>query len=135
MKAAAESQDEFQNIDGVGPTIAQSIVEWAGRESTHQLIEKLKHAGINPIQDVRRTPEPVAGSFAGKSFVITGSLSQPREAIAEWIQARGGKVGESVSAKTSYVVVGEAPGASKITKAQKLNVPMIGEEELKNLSD
>jgi DNA ligase (NAD+) len=135
MKAAKESPDEFQNIDGVGPTIAQSIIEWATRESTHELIEKLKHAGVNPTQEVRRSVEPVAGPFAGKTFVITGTLSQPREVIAEWIVAHGGKVSDSVSAKTSYVVVGDAPGASKITKAQKLNVPMIGEEELKKLSD
>jgi DNA ligase (NAD+) len=132
--AVVESPDELQNIEGVGPTIAQSIVEWATRESTHGLIEKLKHAGVNPMQEVRRNVEPVAGPLAGKSFVITGALSQPREAIAEWIQSRGGKVGESVSAKTNYVVVGDAPGASKITKAQKLNVPMIGEEELKGLA-
>jgi DNA ligase (NAD+) len=133
MQAAKETPAELENIDGVGPTIAQSISEWATRESTHALLAKLQHAGINPTQDVRRTVEPPAGPFTGKSFVITGALSQPREAIAEWIQARGGKVTDSVSAKTSYVVVGDAPGASKITKAQKLNVPMIGEEELKRL--
>jgi DNA ligase (NAD+) len=135
MRAAKETPAEFENIDGVGPTIAQSIVEWATRESTHALIAKLHHAGVNPMQEVRRNVEPPAGPFAGKTFVITGTLSQPREAIAEWIEARGGKVGESVSAKTSFVVVGDAPGTSKITKAQKLNVPMIGEEELKRLSD
>ncbi len=133
MLAAKETPAEFENIDGVGPTIAQSIAEWGTRESTQVLIEKLRHAGINPAQEVRRNVEPPAGPLAGRSFVITGTLSQPREAIAEWIQARGGKVSESVSAKTSYVVVGDAPGASKISKAQKLNVPMIGEEELKRL--
>lgn len=133
MLAAKETPAEFENIDGVGPTIAQSIAEWGTRESTQVLIEKLRHAGINPAQEVRRSVEPPAGPLAGRSFVITGTLSQPREAIAEWIQARGGKVSESVSAKTSYVVVGDAPGASKISKAQKLNVPMIGEEELKRL--
>ncbi len=133
MLAARETPAEFENIDGVGPTIAQSIAEWGTRESTQALIEKLKHAGINPVQEVRRSVESPAGPFAGRSFVITGTLSQPREAIAEWIQTRGGKVSESVSAKTSYVVVGDAPGASKISKAQKLNVPMIDEEELKRL--
>lgn len=133
MLAAKETPAEFENIDGVGPTIAQSIAEWGTRESTQVLIEKLRHAGINPAQEVRRNVEPPAGPLAGRSFVITGTLSQPREAIAEWIQARGGKVSESVSAKISYVVVGDAPGASKISKAQKLNVPMIGEEELKRL--
>jgi DNA ligase (NAD+) len=135
MQAAKDTPAELENIDGVGPTIAQSIAEWATRESTQALLAKLQHAGINPTQAVRRNVEPPAGPFVGRSFVITGALSQPREAIAEWIQARGGKVTDSVSAKTSYVVVGDAPGASKITKAQKLNVPMIGEEELKRLEN
>lgn len=134
VKAATESPQELQNIEGVGPTIARSISEWAGRETTHKLIEKLKQAGVNPIQEPHRSPsEPATGPFAGKTFVITGVLSQPREAIAAWIEVRGGKVTENVSKSTSYVVVGDAPGMSKITRAQKLDVPMIGEEELKRL--
>jgi DNA ligase (NAD+) len=76
----------------------------------------------------------VEGSFTGKVFVITGTLSQPREEVAAWIEARGGKVTESVSKKTSYVVVGESPGASKVTKAQALDIPMIGEDELHTLA-
>jgi DNA ligase (NAD+) len=135
IKAAIESPDELQNIEGVGPTIAESVNEWARRESTRELIEKLKHAGVNPTQAVKRDAEPVTGPFAGQTFVITGALSQPREEVAAWIEARGGKVTDSVSKNTTYVVVGDAPGASKITKAQKLNVPMIGEEALRSLAE
>ena len=94
---------------------------------------QLQQAGVNPSQEPRRAVVPVEGPFAGKTFVITGALSQSREEIAAWIEARGGKVSESVSKKTSYVVVGDAPGASKVTKATTLNIPMIGEDELRAL--
>ena len=95
---------------------------------------KLKQAGVNPTQEPRREPVIVAGPFKDKTFVITGALSQAREEVAAWIEARGGKVTESVSKKTSYVVVGDAPGANKVTKATQLNVPMISEDELKSLA-
>jgi len=134
METATQSPETLQNIEGVGPTIAQSVSEWAGRESTRAVIEKLKHYGINPTQEIKRDAAPVAGPFAGQTFVITGTLSQSRDEVAAWITSRGGKVTDSVSKNTSYVVVGDAPGASKITKAQKLDVPMIGEEALQQLA-
>jgi DNA ligase (NAD+) len=131
LVAATTAPAELQNIDGVGPTIAQSVIDWAEREGTRALVEKLKHAGVNPVQQPRRDARPAEGPFAGKTFVITGTLSQSREEMAAWIEARGGKVTDSVSKNTSYLVVGEAPGASKVSKAQRLNVPTIGEEELR----
>lgn len=130
LQAKAE---ELQEIEGVGPIIAQSVAEWIGRDSNRALIAKLQHYGVNPIQEVRRNPAPVVGPFAGKTFVITGTLSQERDAVAAWVTERGGKVTDSVSKKTSYVVVGEAPGASKISKAQQLNIQTLNEEELRNL--
>lgn len=134
IEAATHSPQALQEIEGVGPTIAQSVSEWAGRESTRVLIEKLKRAGVNPTQAPRQVlRQEEAGPFAGRVFVITGTLSQPREVVAAWIESLGGKVTDSVSKNTSYVVVGESPGASKIAKAQKLNVPMISEEELRRL--
>ncbi len=130
LQAKAE---ELQEIEGVGPIIAQSVAEWIGRDSNRALIAKLQHYGVNPIQEVRRNPAPVVGPLAGKTFVITGTLSQERDAVAAWVIERGGKVTDSVSKKTSYVVVGEAPGASKISKAQQLNIQTLNEEELRNL--
>ncbi len=130
----AANLEDVQQIDGVGPTIAESIVAWAGRESTRALVRKLQAAGIDPRQEVvRAAPAAPDGPFAGKVFVITGTLSQSREEIAAWIEARGGKVTDSVSKKTSYVVIGEAPGQSKVTKATQLGIPMIGEDELRAL--
>jgi DNA ligase (NAD+) len=128
----AAQVDELQQIDGVGPTIAESIVEWAGRESAQALVRKLIASGVNPVETVQRAPAaPVKGPFMGKVFVITGTLSEERDAVAAWIEARGGKVTDSVSKKTSYVVIGDSPGQSKVSKANTLGVPMIGEAELR----
>jgi len=126
--------EDLQEIEGVGPIIAQSIRDWAGRESTRKLLAKLKRAGVDPRQEPRRRAAPAAGPFAGQTFVITGTLSQPREDVVAWIESLGGKVTGSVSAKTNYVVIGDAPGANKVSKAQQLNVPMIGEDELRRLA-
>ena len=130
LAATLEALDE---IDGVGPVIAESILQWAQRPSTRELVDKLKAAGVNPTQEPRRAPVVAQGPFNGKVFVITGTLSQPREEIAAWIEQRGGKVTDSVSKKTSYMVVGDAPGTSKVNKAQTLNIPMISEDELHKL--
>ncbi len=129
----AATLEELDEIDGVGPVIAESILQWAQRPSTRELVDKLKAAGVNPTQEQRRAPVVTLGPFNGKVFVITGTLSQPREEIAAWIEQHGGKVTDSVSKKTSYVVVGDAPGANKVNKAQTLNIPMIGEDELHKL--
>jgi DNA ligase (NAD+) len=129
----AATVEELDEIDGVGQVIAESIVQWARRPSTRDLVNKLKAAGVNPMQEPRRVPVETQGPLNGKVFVITGTLSQPREDVAAWIEQRGGKVTESVSKKTSYVVVGDAPGANKVSKAQTLNIPMISEDELHKL--
>ncbi len=134
VQAASESPEALQAIEGVGPVIAESVSEWARRESTRALIAKLKRAGVDPRQSVHGPKTGTGGPLAGCTFVITGTLSQPREAIAAWIEAQGGKVTDSVSKNTTYLVVGDAPGASKINKARQLNVPTIGEEELRRLA-
>jgi DNA ligase (NAD+) len=130
LSAAAEGPQVLQDIEGVGPVIAESICEWANRESTRRLIEKLKRVGVDPRQQPRAE---TSGALTGRIFVITGTLSQPREAIAAWIEAQGGKVTDSVSRQTSYLIVGDAPGASKLTKAQQLGVPIIDEAALRRM--
>ncbi len=133
VEVASASSETLQDIEGVGPVIAESVSQWARRDSTRTLIAKLKRAGVNPTQETRSASARATGALAGRTFVITGTLSQPREAIAAWIESHGGKVTDSVSKQTSYLVVGDAPGASKINKARQLNVPMIGEAELRTL--
>jgi len=91
----------------------------------------LKKAGLTTKAE-RAAPDRSGGALAGKTFVITGTLSQPREEIAESIKSAGGKVTDSVSKKTDYVVVGEAAG-SKLAKAQQLGIAILDEAALNRL--
>ena len=133
LEAARSHPELLQEVEGIGPVIAESLRAWASDPATTALIEKLKRAGVNPTQ-TPRAPEPATGPLSGLEFVITGTLSQPREAVAAWIASLGGKVSESVGKRTSYLIVGESPGASKIAKAKQLNVPALDEAGLRRLS-
>jgi DNA ligase (NAD+) len=126
--------EDLQQIDGIGPIVAESVAEWSAREASRALIAKLRAHGIDPRQEPKpaASAAPPVGPFAGKTFVITGTLSQPREEIAAWIEARGGKVGDSVSKKTSFLVAGESAG-SKLAKAQTLGVAVLNESELRGM--
>jgi DNA ligase (NAD+) len=122
---AAASVDEVAALDGVGNVIAESVVTWFAEPGNQTLIEKLRQAGVNfagpAAPDVPQT-------LAGMSVVVTGTLEGfTREGAEEAILSRGGKSPSSVSKKTTAVVVGEGPGASKFTKAQDLNVPILDE--------
>ena len=125
------SEDELTQIEGIGPTIAASIVDWTRRREHIALVARLKKAGINTIAEKARS-SPAGGRLAGKTFVITGALSKPRDEIAALIKAAGGKVTDNVSQKTDYVVAGEAPG-SKLSKAQQLGVKVLDEAALNRL--
>ncbi|HZY45210.1 MAG TPA: NAD-dependent DNA ligase LigA [Anaerolineae bacterium] len=125
------TEDDLTQIEGIGPTIAASIVEWTQRRTNKNLIARLKKEGINPKID-RATQKPSDGKLSGKTFVITGTLSMPRDEIASMIKFAGGKVIDSVSPKTDYVVVGDSPG-SKYSKAQELGVIILDEAALAKL--
>jgi len=124
----AASVEELQTVEGVGPNIAQSIVDWFQRGENRALIQKLKELGVDPQNERRQTLTANEKlPFAGMTFVLTGTLpNYSRTEMTAFIQARGGKVVGSVSAKTSYVVAGEAPG-SKLQKAQSLQVQVLDE--------
>jgi DNA ligase (NAD+) len=127
---AAASAQELEAIEGIGPHVAQSIAEYFSEPEHHALIAKLKQVGVQTAQEtpVRRSTN---GPLKDKSFVITGTLAtMTREQAAELIQQAGGKVGGSVSKKTSFLVVGADPGGSKYTKAQQLGLPMLDEQAL-----
>jgi len=125
-------EEELTAIEGIGPTIAASIVEWASGSHSHMVIEKLKRAGINPKMKVDTAGRTMVGALGGKTFVITGTLSKPRDEIAAKIKAAGGKVTDSVSKTTDYLVAGESPG-SKLAKAQSLGVTILDEAGLGRL--
>jgi DNA ligase (NAD+) len=128
MQAAA---GDLTQVEGIGPTIAASIVEWTQRKEHIDLAVRLKKAGLTTKAE-RAAVAQSGGQLAGKTFVITGTLSKPRDEIADAIKAAGGKVTDSVSKKTDYVVVGEAAG-SKLTKAQQLGIATLDEAALSRL--
>jgi DNA ligase (NAD+) len=121
---AAASAEELAAAEGVGPTIANSIIEWFGVEWHREVVDKWRAAGVRLAEErVDTGPKPLAGL----TVVITGSLEEySRDGAAEAVTSRGGKVTSSVSKKTSFVVVGESPG-SKYDKAVSLKVPILDE--------
>ena len=128
---AAASADQLQSIDGVGPNIAEAILDWFSRERNRKVLEKLKTAGVWPMGAAVASPS--VGPLSGLTFVVTGTLSGfSRDTVKEFIEGHGGRVTDSVSRNTSYLVSGEAPG-SKLQKAQSLGVKVIGESELRKL--
>jgi DNA ligase (NAD+) len=130
---ASASAEQLQQVEGIGPNIAAAIVDWFGRERNQKVLEKLKKAGVWPIASPSMVRGPSSGALSGLTFVVTGTLPTfSREGVKEFIEQHGGKVTDSVSKKTSYLVAGEAPG-SKLHKAQELGVKVIGEEELRKL--
>ena len=131
---AAAPVEELQAIPGIGPILAQSIFDWFAREPNRQLIGKLKAAGVTTAQAKAEVKaETEALPLAGMTFVITGTLPTfSRDEAKNLIKAHGGKVTDSVSKNTSYLVAGEAAG-SKLDKANQLGVPVIDEAALRQM--
>ncbi len=125
------SVDEMAAVDGVGPVIAASTVSFLSSEKGRALMDKFRHAGLN-LQGPKRSE--LDQVLQGLSIVVTGGLEgYSRDSVGEAIKARGGKNPGSVSKKTTVVVVGSEPGASKVTKAEALGIPMINEEAFNRL--
>jgi DNA ligase (NAD+) len=119
------SADELAAVEGVGPVIAKAVAEWFEDPVHRDVVERLRAAGVNltgpEVVDVPQT-------LTGKTVVVTGTLEgYNREEVEAAIKLRGGKSPGSVSKKTTAVVVGEGPGASKLTKATELGVPVLDE--------
>lgn len=126
------SASELQRIDGVGPNIAESIVDWFSQPSNQKILKKLKTAGVWPI--AAKDQKKQDGALNGLTFVVTGTLpSLSRDGVKEFIEQNGGKVSDSVSKKTSFLVLGENPG-SKADKAKTLGVKIIDEAELRRMA-
>jgi DNA ligase (NAD+) len=131
---AAVSAAAIEGVYGIGPEIAQSVYQWFQVPANHSLIERLKTTGLQLKSDIKsQTSTEKNLQLAGKIFVITGTLpTLKRDEAKDLIQKAGGKVTNSVSAKTNYVVVGEDAG-SKLEKAQSLGIHQLSESELLEL--
>ena len=124
------SSQELADIDGVGQVMADAIVEWFEVDWHKQIIKKWEKAGVALVDAPK---EKLKQTLAGLTIVVTGSLKDfTRDGASEAITARGGKASSSVSAKTDYVVAGEAAG-SKLDKAQELGITILDEAGFKSL--
>lgn len=126
------SVEELDAIPEIGLTVAESVRDWFDDEGNRALCDRLRAAGIKTESD-RKSSASADERFAGKQFVLTGTLSSfTRDEARALIEARGGRVNSSVSKKTDYVVAGEAAG-SKLDKAQSLGVTVVDESAFKDM--
>jgi DNA ligase (NAD+) len=128
------SAEDLLAVEGVGPTIVESLQKFFTVDSNRRIVDKLRAAGVD-LEGPAAVPAGDTGgvSLAGRTFVLTGGLEGfTRDEAQAAIEARGGKVTSSVSKKTSYVVVGENPG-SKLAKAEQLGVTMLDEGAFSDL--
>jgi DNA ligase (NAD+) len=125
-------QEELVEADGIGPERAEAIAEWFRDDDNRTLVDELRALGLR--FEIGEEDRPVEGPLTGKTYVITGTLEGfTREEAAAALEALGAKVGNSVSSKTTGLVVGEEPGKSKLTKAEKVGAPQLSEQDLLEL--
>ncbi|MER3408784.1 MAG: DNA ligase (NAD(+)) LigA [Thermoleophilia bacterium] len=123
----AATREELEEVEGIGPERAELIVEWLADEENRKLIEELRALGLRFQEEATGVPGPLSG----RAYVITGTLEKySREEAKAALEALGAKVTDSVSSRTTGLIVGEEPGQSKLTKAQRLGVPLLTEADL-----
>jgi DNA ligase (NAD+) len=130
-KLAGATQEEIVEVEGIGPERAEAIAEWFADAENQKLVAALRKLGLR----FEAGPEerPVEGPLTGSTYVITGTLEGfSRDEARKALEAKGAKVGDSVSKKTTGVIAGESPG-SKLAKAESLGVPVLDEAALKKL--
>ena len=128
---AAATREELEQIPGIGPKLAASVVDWFSHEPNRRVVAKLKAAGVRT--EAEKVEAAGAQLFEGLTFVITGTLpTMSREQAKAFVESHGGRVTGSVSSKTDYLLAGERAG-SKLAKADKLQVPVIDEDTLKQM--
>jgi DNA ligase (NAD+) len=128
---AEAAQEQIEDVEGIGPERAEAIAEWFSDEANRALVEELKQLGLR----LEAGPEerPVEGPLSGSTYVVTGTLEGfSRDEARKALEAKGAKVGDSVSKKTTGVIVGESPG-SKLAKAEQLGVPVLDEAAFERL--
>ncbi|MCU1678285.1 MAG: ligase, NAD-dependent [Frankiales bacterium] len=126
------TQEELIEAEGIGPERAEAIAEWFRDDDNRRLVQELRDLGLR--FEVGEDERPVEGRLTGKQYVITGTLENyTRNEAQAALEELGAKVSDNVSSKTTGVVVGEEPGKSKLTKAEKAGVPLLTEADLVEL--
>jgi DNA ligase (NAD+) len=131
-RLSGASQEEIIEVEGIGPERAEAIAEWFSDEANQALVAELRQLGLR--LESGEEDRPPDGPLSGRTYVITGTLERwTREQAQAELEQRGAKVTSSVSKKTAGLIIGEEPGASKLTKAQRAGVPLLSEKELEEL--
>lgn len=126
----AATQEELVTADEIGERIAQSLVDYFADEKHREEIEKLKALGLQFVVEIKEV-KLASEKLAGQSFIISGVFEKfSRDELKDLIEQNGGKILSSISAKLNYLVAGDNMGPAKLEKAQKLNIPIISDEEL-----
>jgi DNA ligase (NAD+) len=128
------TEDEIAAIEGIGPVIAAGVAEWSSDSANRELVGKLGAAGVRISED---KPEGISSDLLeGATFVVSGTIEGfTREEAQAAIEQRGGKATGSVSGKTTALIVGESPGASKTAKAEELGIPIVDGQGFKRMLD
>jgi DNA ligase (NAD+) len=125
------SQEDIQEVEGIGPDRAEAIAEWFSDDENRRLVAELRELGLR--FQAGEEEQPAEGPLTGQTYVITGTLERwSREDAAAALEAKGAKITNSVSKKTTGLIVGEEPG-SKLEKAQRAGVPLLQEADLEAL--
>ncbi|GAB3935221.1 NAD-dependent DNA ligase LigA [Mucilaginibacter myungsuensis] len=125
----AASLEELTATDEIGERIAQSLTEYFSDTQHREQIEKLRAAGLQLVAE-EKTIELASDKLSGKTFIISGTFEMSRDELKDIIEANGGKILSSISAKLNYLVAGDNMGPAKLEKANKLNIPIISDAEL-----
>jgi DNA ligase (NAD+) len=130
-RLAAASQEEIQEVEGIGPERAEAIAEWFADNANTTLVAELKELGLR--FEAGAEERPVEGPLTGSTYVITGTLEGfSRDEARKVLEAKGAKVGDSVSKKTTGVIAGESPG-SKLAKAEELGIEILDADGFRKL--
>ncbi|MEW6337855.1 MAG: NAD-dependent DNA ligase LigA [Acidobacteriota bacterium] len=133
IEALAEAgEDVVQLVEGIGPVIAASVAAYFREEENRRLVARLRERGVDPRERAEGDDAGRTGPLAGAVFVLTGTLSRPREQVAGLLEGAGARVVDSVSRRTSYVVAGQQAG-SKLAKAAALGVVVLDEDALRQM--
>ncbi len=125
----AAAPEEIAEVEGFGSDRAETVAEWFADEENRGLVEELRSLGLR--FEAGEEERPAEGPLTGRTYVVTGTLEHfSRDEARARLEALGAKVTDSVSAKTTGLVVGEEPGASKLAKAEQVGVPQLSESEL-----
>jgi DNA ligase (NAD+) len=126
------TQEVLQEVEGIGPERAEALVEWFRDDDNRRLVTELRELGLR--FEIGEEERPREGPLTGQAYAITGTLGDfTREEAKAALEARGAKVSDSVSSKTTGLIVGEEPGASKLSKAEQAGVPILTETDLVEL--